>query len=193
VVIALSGLLRITDSDYPFGIFKLFLSFCTFSFSHCIVWPSSIYGFWLPLWYLQSLLVLFPLVIALSCLLRIIDSDYPFGTFKLFLSFCSFSFGHCIVCSSSIYAYSLPLWYLQTRLTGIDIHYYEGRKNTLKTSFIQYKITDNQPLSLSLCTKSQTINVSLSLSRSLSLSQYKITNNQRLSLSLFARRFSLFK
>ena len=102
LVIALSGLLRITDSDYPFGIFKLFLSFCTFSFSHCIVWPSSIYGFWLPLWYLQSLLVLFPLVIALSCLLQIIDSDYPFGTFKLFLSFCPFSFGHCIVCSSSI-------------------------------------------------------------------------------------------
>jgi hypothetical protein len=86
----------------------------------------------------------------LSCLLRIIDSDYSFGTFKLFLSFCPFSFGHCIVCSSSIYAYSLPLWYLQTRLTGIDIHYYEGRKNTLKTSFIQYKITNNKRLSLSL-------------------------------------------
>ena len=29
-----------------------------FSFSHCIVWPSSIYGFWLPLWYLQTLLSL---------------------------------------------------------------------------------------------------------------------------------------
>jgi hypothetical protein len=33
------------------------LSFCTFSFGHCIVCSSSIYGFWLP----------------------------PFGTFKLFL------------------------------------------------------------------------------------------------------------
>jgi hypothetical protein len=32
------------------------LSFCTFSFGHCIV-CSSIYGFWLPLWYLQALLV----------------------------------------------------------------------------------------------------------------------------------------
>ena len=30
------------------------LSFC---FSHCAVCPSSIYGFWLPLWYLQTLLV----------------------------------------------------------------------------------------------------------------------------------------
>jgi hypothetical protein len=27
------------------------LSFCTFSFGHCVVCLSSIYGFWLPLWY----------------------------------------------------------------------------------------------------------------------------------------------
>jgi hypothetical protein len=32
-----------------------FLSFCTFSFDHCVVCPSSIYGFWLHLWYLQIL------------------------------------------------------------------------------------------------------------------------------------------
>ena len=31
-------------------------SFCTFSFGHCVVCFSSIYGFWLPLWYLQILL-----------------------------------------------------------------------------------------------------------------------------------------
>jgi hypothetical protein len=30
------------------------LSFCNFSFGHCVVCPS-IYGFWLPLWYLQTL------------------------------------------------------------------------------------------------------------------------------------------
>jgi len=30
------------------------------------------------------------------------------------LSFCLFSFGHCFVCSSSIYRFCLPLWYLQT-------------------------------------------------------------------------------
>ena len=36
------------------------------------------------------------------------------------LSFCSFSFCHCVVCSSSIYGFWLPLWYLQTLLTGID-------------------------------------------------------------------------
>ena len=33
------------------------------------------------------------------------------------LSFCCFSFGHCVVCSSSIYWFWLPLWYLQTLLT----------------------------------------------------------------------------
>jgi len=32
------------------------LSFCTFSFGNCVVCSSSIYGFWLPLWYLQTLL-----------------------------------------------------------------------------------------------------------------------------------------
>jgi len=30
---------------------------CPFSFSHCVVCLSSIYGFWLSLWYLQTLLV----------------------------------------------------------------------------------------------------------------------------------------
>ena len=46
-----------------FGIFKLLLvfcrcclSFCQFSFDHCVVCPSSIYGFWLPVWYIQSVL-----------------------------------------------------------------------------------------------------------------------------------------
>jgi len=32
------------------------LSFCTFSFGYCVVCSISIYGFWLPLWYLQTLL-----------------------------------------------------------------------------------------------------------------------------------------
>jgi hypothetical protein len=30
------------------------LSFCTFSFGHCVFCSSSIYEFWLPLWYLNS-------------------------------------------------------------------------------------------------------------------------------------------
>jgi hypothetical protein len=34
----------------------LCLSFCTFSFVHCVVCSSSIYGFWLPFLYIQTLL-----------------------------------------------------------------------------------------------------------------------------------------
>ena len=41
------------------------LSFCPFSLGHCVV-CSSIYGFWLSLWYL-----------------RFTDSDYPFGILDL--------------------------------------------------------------------------------------------------------------
>jgi hypothetical protein len=81
------GVIRIsisnTDSDYPFGIFWPLC--CQFffdiqilittlvSFGHCVVSSSSIYRFWLPLWYL--------LAIVLSVLLRYTDSDYPFGIF----------------------------------------------------------------------------------------------------------------
>ena len=35
------------------------LSFCIFSFGRCAVCSSSIYGFWLPLWYLQTLLLFY--------------------------------------------------------------------------------------------------------------------------------------
>jgi hypothetical protein len=33
------------------------LSFWTFYFGHCVVCSSSIYGLWLPLWYLQTLAI----------------------------------------------------------------------------------------------------------------------------------------
>jgi hypothetical protein len=45
------------------------------------------------------------------------------------LSFCPFSFGHCIVCSSSIYAFWLPLWYLQTR------HIYMNKQRSTKHAY----------------------------------------------------------
>jgi hypothetical protein len=44
------------------------LSYCPFSYGHCVVCPSLIYRFWLPLWYL--------LAIVLSVLLWYTDSDY---------------------------------------------------------------------------------------------------------------------
>jgi len=35
---------------------KFVYKFCSFSFGQCVVCPSSIYVFWLPLWYLDTLL-----------------------------------------------------------------------------------------------------------------------------------------
>ena len=63
---------------------------------HCVICSSLIlvYGFWLPLWYLQSLLLWYT------------ESDYPFGIFKN--------------SSSLIYGIWLPLWYLQ-KLFFFDI------------------------------------------------------------------------
>jgi hypothetical protein len=66
LAIGLSVLLRYTDSDFPFGIFWPLGCLFFFdirilitplvSFGHCVVCSSSIYGFWFPLWYLQTLL-----------------------------------------------------------------------------------------------------------------------------------------
>ena len=126
MAIVLSVLRRFTDSDYHFGIFwpwhcvffvdLLILIIPLVSFGHCIVCSSSIYWFWLPIWYL--------LAIVLSVLRRFTYSDCPFGIFWpfYFLFFVDLlilisplvSFGHCIVCSSSIYWFWLPLWYLLT-------------------------------------------------------------------------------
>jgi hypothetical protein len=62
------------------------------------VCSSSMYGFWLPLWYI--------LAIVLSVLLRCTDSDYPFGIF--WPLYCLFFFDVRILITS--------LWYLQTLL-----------------------------------------------------------------------------
>ena len=124
VAVVLSVLPRLTTSDCPFGILwpLYFLSFLDLrllitpfvSCGHCIVFPSSIYDFWLPLWYLVA--------VVLSVLPRFTTSDYPFGILwpLYFLSFLDLrlliipfvSCGHCIVFLSSIYDFWLPLWYL---------------------------------------------------------------------------------
>jgi hypothetical protein len=52
------------------------LSFCTFSFCHCVVCSSSIYGFWLLLWYLKNLLIkILP------------QSSLEFSCYSIFLSY----------------------------------------------------------------------------------------------------------
>jgi hypothetical protein len=72
------------------------------SFDQCVVHPSLMYGFWLPLWYLQTFLVqkgrhtrtkdhnkhfrsLFFFLSKVFSVLRFTTSDCPFGIFKLFL------------------------------------------------------------------------------------------------------------
>jgi len=57
------------------------LSFCTFYFIHCVVCYSSIYGLWLPLWYLQTLLVLLTIVLYVCLPLTAYDCC-PCGIFK---------------------------------------------------------------------------------------------------------------
>ena len=117
-------LLWFTASDYLFGIF--WPLYCLYFFDlrllitplvscgHCIACTSLIYGFRLPLWYL--------LVIALPVLLWFTASDYPFGIFwplhclyffdlRLLITFLV-SYRHCIACTSLIYGFWLPLWYL---------------------------------------------------------------------------------
>jgi hypothetical protein len=99
----LSALRQFTTSDYFFGIFWLLY-----------IRTSSIYGFWLLLWYI--------LVIILSVLRLFTASDYSFCIFwSLYCLYFVYlrllitplvSFGHCIVRTSSIYGFWLSLWYL---------------------------------------------------------------------------------
>ena len=155
MAIALSVLLRYTDSDYPFGIFWPLC--CLFfdtqilitplvSFGHCVVSSSSICGSWLSLWYLLAIMLSVPLrytdsdypfwyllAIVSSALLRYRNSDYPFGIFwpSCFQFFFDIrilitlfvSFGHCVVSSSSIYGFWLPLWYLVAIVLSVLLRY----------------------------------------------------------------------
>jgi hypothetical protein len=124
LVILLSVLRLFTAYDYSFGI--VYSLYCPCSvylrllitslvyFGHCIVRTSSIYCFWLFLWYI--------LVIVL-CVLRLFTaSDYFFGIFwSLFCPYFVYLlllitslvyFGHCFVRTSSIYGFWWLLWYI---------------------------------------------------------------------------------
>ena len=144
------------------------LSFCPFSFGHCVVCFSSMYGFWLrsppwlvwPLWNISvtndhgyvplvvNICRSFPhswlingFVTRLSRRVPLVscaETAYPSAAPEVTpvisgvrvtrslvlcvcsvyrcLSLCPFSFSHCVVCSSSMYGFCLPLWYLQTLL-----------------------------------------------------------------------------
>jgi hypothetical protein len=70
---------------------------------HCVVCFFSIYGFWLPLWYLRFT--------ASNCLFGILDLRLLIVPLV--------SFANCVVCPSLIYGFWMPLWYLQTFLTQL--------------------------------------------------------------------------
>ena len=61
------------------------LAFCTFSFGHCVVYSSSIYEFWLPLWYLQTLL---------KCL-DVSDLNFLASAINVTIHICHFSSDPC--------------------------------------------------------------------------------------------------
>ena len=95
VAIVLSVILRFTASDYHFGIlWPLYcLSFYDLrllitslvSCGHCIACPSTIYGFWLPLWYLQTFLSSYICISPLlHCFLLSSSSIYRLDYFGLF-------------------------------------------------------------------------------------------------------------
>jgi hypothetical protein len=101
--IVFSALRQFTTSDYFFGIFWLLY-----------IRTSSIYGFWLLLWYI--------VVIILSVCRLFASSDYPFNIFwslyspyfvyiRLLITSLAY-FGHCIVGTSSINGFWLPIWYI---------------------------------------------------------------------------------
>ena len=73
------------------------LSYCVFSFGRCVVCSSSIYGFWLPLWYLQTLLWINKIPTLLFIELNVPRQDgersyliYVLGDLSLFLRFKTF-------------------------------------------------------------------------------------------------------
>ena len=117
----------ITASDYLFG----------------ILWPlyclSNNYGFWLPLWNLQT----FPVTIVSSIQqLRLLitslvscdhcnvyptitASDYIFGIFRCFL--------WPLYCLSNNYGFRLPLWNLQTFLPSLFMNKRKNVKNMYRS------------------------------------------------------------
>ena len=155
LVIVLSVRRLFTASDYSIGIFwSLYCPYVVYLrlpntplvyFGHCIVRTSSIYGFWLLLWYI--------LVIVLSVRRLFTASDYSIGIFwSLYCPYVVYLrllitplvyFGHCIVRTSSIYGFWLLLWYIlvivlsvRRLFTASDYSFGIFRRCTVRTSSI---------------------------------------------------------
>jgi hypothetical protein len=69
------------------------LSFFPFSFGHCVFCSSSIYGFWLPIWYLQTLLFLLYFYDLYFCFFRFSVKDIFFwinAVFQVYFGYYDF-------------------------------------------------------------------------------------------------------
>jgi hypothetical protein len=53
-------------------------------------------------------------------------------------------FGHCVVCSSSIYGFRLPIWYLQTLLWNCTCSFLNPRQDISWTGLPVYIYTSNK-------------------------------------------------
>ena len=123
LIIVLFVLLQFTASRCLFCIFYSLYCLSFFGlrflvssfvfFSHCIVCPSFVYGFLLPLQYFSVIVLLVILLFTASrCLFSIFYSLYCLSFFGLRFLVASFvSFSHCIVCPSFVYDFSLSLQY----------------------------------------------------------------------------------
>jgi hypothetical protein len=121
------------QKDYCCSIFRFMcvvnhrLSFCPFSFSHCIVCRSSMYGFWLPH--------------CIVCRSSMYGSWLPHcivcrsSMYGFWLPHCivcrssmyGFWLPHCIVCRSSMYGFWLPHRYFQSFLRPLLTNAYYKR------------------------------------------------------------------
>ena len=96
--------------------------------SHIVLFPHS----WLITWFLTRLtrrvpLLTFPEHLSSHPVVSKVRVTRYLVLYVCFvdrcLSLCAFSFGHCVVCSSSIDGFWLPLWYRQTLLPILLITY----------------------------------------------------------------------
>jgi hypothetical protein len=121
-------------SSFSFVCNDWYIIVCPFPLGHCVVHPSSIYNFWITLWYLQTFLTegyqILNIKFAwwiysyLCCGVHVARSLVLCVCFvDICLFFCSSLLGHCVVCSSFIYDFWITLRHLQTFLTeGYWIH-----------------------------------------------------------------------
>jgi hypothetical protein len=120
------------------------LSFCPYSFGHCVVCSCSTCGFSLPLWYLLAI-VLSVLVLLVARTDNTMPKIYQRGNEKPQVQQEQTTqwpkdtkrvMRHCVVCSCWTCGFSLPLWHLQTFLIvfGLSDRVSNTRYITLQAS-----------------------------------------------------------